>query len=87
MSDSGHGFARTEREILVELRQDMKYVKKSIEAITENKVDRYEIMRQTEQVKDHESRLRMLENFRWWILGAMAGSAALSSAATKLIFR
>ncbi len=87
MSDESDRFARTDREILVQLRQDVKYIRETLKAISENKVDRVEATRRDEQIKDHESRLRMLENFRWWILGAMAGSAGLASAATKLIFK
>jgi hypothetical protein len=35
--------------------------------------------------KDHESRIRILENFRWWVLGGVLGSAALSSVVTRLM--
>jgi hypothetical protein len=85
VSDAGSSFARTDREILVEVRRDLRYVKEKVDKLDEHKADRLAVP--TKTVDDHEKRIRVLENFRWWILGAVFSAAGLASAATRLIFR
>lgn len=40
-----------------------------------------------ELVKDHEGRIRTLESFRWWILGACSIASFLGNMFASLIFK
>ena len=72
MDESGeHHFHRTDRELLVVLQRDMKYVRQDVETMTK-KLDQAAPIRMFD---DHERRLRVLESFRWWILGAAAAAS------------
>jgi len=68
--------ARTDREILIELRRDVRYMKETMdrEAKSANGI-----------VKDHEGRLRILENFRWWLLGGVFASGGIGALVGRLI--
>jgi hypothetical protein len=72
------GLNRTDRELILGLRQDVRYIRQELDELSKAP---------TGALKDHEKRLRILENFRWWILGAVAGSAFLSSLMTRLLMR
>jgi len=39
------------------------------------------------ELADHEERLRALERFHWWILGAIGASGIFSSTLTGIIMR
>jgi hypothetical protein len=66
-----HHFHRTDRELLLIVRNDMKHIREDIEEMTK-KLDQAAPIRMFE---DHERRLRVLEGFRWWILGGAAAAA------------
>lgn len=69
MSESGDRFQYTERDLLIRLSEQVKNLtdetRRSSAGIAAD-------------VRDHEARLRIIENFRWWVLGA-AGCAAFVS--------
>jgi hypothetical protein len=62
---------KSDREILLELRRDVKNMNVALNR---------ELASQTKRSDDFESRLRALERFRWWLMGAIVGSAGLSAA-------
>jgi hypothetical protein len=72
--------SRTDRELLLSLREQLKYLNRSFtDGIAELKKDLADLFKAPEgPMWDHEQRLRRLENFRWWILGAIAASAGLA---------
>lgn len=74
--ESGSGLARTDREILIELRRDVRYVKETMER---------ETRATTKLVADHEGRIRVLEGFRWWLFGGIAFSGAIGAFVAKVI--
>ena len=76
MPDSDFEFSRTDREILIGMRKDLKYVREGIDKDT---------ARHARVLDDHEKRIRMLENFRWWLVGAIVASGALGAGIEKLI--
>jgi hypothetical protein len=69
IDDEEPSIARTDREILIELRKDVKYMTRTV----------------VNSVNDHEIRIRVLENFRWWLVGGIVVSGALASVVAKLI--
>lgn len=71
---------RTDRELLLSLREQIKYLSKNVNgSILELKADITKFIEGPRSpVWDHEQRIRQLENFRWWILGAIASSAGLA---------
>jgi hypothetical protein len=69
IDDEEPSIARTDREILIELRKDVKYMTRTV----------------VNSVNDHELRIRVLENFRWWLVGGIVVSGALASVVAKLI--
>ena len=73
--------SRTDRELLLSLREQIKFLRTSVsEAITDLKADLTNLFKAPEgPVWDHEQRIRRLENFRWWILGAIGAAAGLAS--------
>lgn len=72
MSESGN-LERTDREILIGVRKDIRYVKESIDKDLNLKLS------------DHEARIRILENFRWWFLGGIVGSGGLAGLVAGLM--
>jgi hypothetical protein len=76
--DSGQ-MTRTDRELLLSLKDQLRFLR---EELKEREELRQQQMKQTvfTPIQDHEARIRILENFRWWIVGAIAvsnGAAAL----------
>lgn len=69
--ESEHQFHLTDRELLLILRRDMKYIREDVEGMMK-KLDQAAPIRMFD---DHENRIRVLENFRWWILGGAAFAA------------
>lgn len=81
MSES-EGLNRTDRELLISLKQDLKYLRGDM---IDMKEDLGKLLDGPySPIRDHENRLRKLENFRWYILGAVAGTAGLASFLTNL---
>ena len=81
MPDDSERLNRTDRELLFSLREQIKYLTKSVaESIAELKADIAKFIEGPRSpVWDHELRIRRLENFRWWILGAIGAAAGLAS--------
>jgi hypothetical protein len=75
VSDTG-GLERTDRELLIGVKRDVRNIAQNMEA--ENK-------RRDREYVDHEARIRILENFRWWFLGGIIASGGLASLVTKLL--
>ncbi len=69
----------TERDILIQVREALRYIKVEL-AAHQKELDGKSTI---EASKDHENRLRILENFRWWILGAIAASSILGGLVAK----
>lgn len=73
---SDYGLARNDRELLIGMKADLKYIRKKVE---ENERDMEAV------IKDHEDRIRLLEHFRWWIVGAVAASAGLAALIERIL--
>lgn len=73
---SEHGLARTDREILIGMKADVRYIRQQVER---NELDMRAV------IKDHEARIRLLEQYRWWIIGAVAASAGIATFIERLI--
>jgi hypothetical protein len=78
MSDdrSDYSVPLTDREILLLVRRDVKQVRELLDR---------EVREIRDTIKDHNRRIAVLENFRWWLVGAIIGSAGLTAALAKLI--
>jgi hypothetical protein len=74
--DDSDKLNRTDRELMLSLREQMKWLTRAVAELKEDLTKFIEGPRSP--VWDHEQRLRRLENFRWWILGAIAASAGLA---------
>lgn len=68
---------RTDRELLLLLAQSLSYIRRDVTRLT---------TRLDTMFADHEKRIRVLENFRWWILGGAAGMAFLGALAARAIW-
>jgi len=77
-----HRFSYTDRELLILLRRDLKYVREDIDKM-DKKLDP---TAPGSLFSDHEDRIRTLENFRWWILGGGVGAAFVGGALAHFIF-
>jgi hypothetical protein len=82
MDESEQDFPLTDRELLLIVKRDMKYIREDIDGMTK-KLDQTAPIRMFE---DHEQRIRILENFRWWILGAAAAAAFGGGFVARLIW-
>ena len=69
--ESDHKFSYTDRELLLLVRRDLKYIREDIDRMDQ----RIEHTAPLKSLEDHEARLRTLEQFRWWILGGGALAA------------
>lgn len=68
----------SERDQVVKLRVEVRYLSGAIQKL-ENHVK--------DVVADIDKRVRILENFRWWMVGAMIGSGVISAVLNKLLER
>lgn len=71
-------FVLTERDLLIQVKTELSNLSKTFQENNSNK---------QEELKDHEARIRILENFRWWIIGASAGAGFLGNMLGKIIFK
>jgi len=76
MPEESDRLGRTDREMLIELRRDVRYIKEAMQK------DNLDIRNNS---RDHESRIRVLENFRWWFLGGIVASGGLGSLITRVL--
>jgi DNA anti-recombination protein RmuC len=76
---------RTDRELLLSVKQDLRYLKSEVQdSKTEIRSEIQAMVKdQKEMASDHERRIRDLERFHWWVIGAVAGSSALTGLITK----
>ncbi len=79
--DSEPQFRMSDREVLLILRRDVKYIRKDIDEVL-SKVAASAPIRIAEE---HEKRIRVLENFRWWLLGGAALAAFIGDFVGRLI--
>lgn len=77
MADSSERFEYTERDLLIKLREDIK-------ALTEE--TRRNSTAIIIDIKDHEARLRVLENFRWYIIGAAGASGFIGAMVGRAVW-
>ncbi len=76
-------FRMSDREVLLILRRDVTYIRKDID----------EVLRKVESsapikiAEEHEKRLRVLEGFRWWLLGGAGVAAFFGELVARLIGR
>jgi hypothetical protein len=75
VSESG-GFERTDREYLVGIRRDVRYMREEMEK---------EYKATSDALRDHETRIRLLENFRWWLIGAVVASGGLGALISRVV--
>ena len=75
--DESERLSRTDRELLLSLRTEMKFLSQGIKDLKDD-LEKF-IEGPRSPIWDHEKRLRRLKNFRWWILGAIAAAAGLAS--------
>ncbi len=69
----------TERDLLIQVRESLRYIKAELASHQRELNTRAA----TTVVQDHENRLRVLENFRWWILGAIAVAGFVGGTVAK----
>ena len=81
--DSEPQFRMSDREVLLILRRDVKYIRKDIDEVL-SKVAAAAPIKISEE---HEKRIRVLENFRWWLLGGAALAAFIGDFVGRLIGR
>lgn len=74
--DTSQRFQYTERDLLIQVRQDLKNFIAEVKEQNHSHVS---------SVKDHEHRLRILENFRWWIVGLSVGAAFVGNIVAKFV--
>jgi hypothetical protein len=79
--DSEPQFRMSDREVLLILRRDVKYIRKDIDEVL-SKVAASAPIKISEE---HEKRIRVLENFRWWLLGGAALAAFIGDFVGRLI--
>ena len=68
----------SDRDQLVKLRVELRYLSGAIQKLEDHVKD---------VVTDIDKRVRILENFRWWMVGAMIGSGVISAVLNKLLER
>ena len=66
----------SDRDQLVKLRVELRYLSGAIQKLEDHVKD---------VVTDIDKRVRILENFRWWMVGAMIGSGVISALLNKLL--
>lgn len=67
MLPATESFSRSDHDMLIGLTRDVDHMRKLLDRL----------------VNDHERRIRVLENFRWWLLGGLVSSPILAAAAAK----
>lgn len=74
---SSERFEYTERDLLIRLTEQVK-------ALTDE--TRRSTAGISQDIRDHEARLRILENFRWYLVGASAGAGFLGAIIARAIW-
>lgn len=68
----------SQRDQVLKLRIDVRYLSGAIQKLEDHV---------HEMFREQERRIRILENFRWWMVGAMIGSGVISAVLNKLLER
>lgn len=76
-------FTSADRETITVLKTDIGYIKNAIEKI-ERSVDKRDVHLQA-QLDSQEKRLRLLENFRWYLLGFSGALSVVGPIVLKLL--
>jgi hypothetical protein len=76
-------FGSNDRAQVVKLRVELRYLSGAIQKL-EDHVKESLIGQEAKFVKQDE-RIRILENFRWWMVGAMIGSGVITAFLNKLL--
>ncbi len=79
--DSEPQFRMSDREVLLILRRDVKYIRKDIDEV----LSKVAAAAPIKIAEEHEKRIRVLENFRWWLLGGAALAAFAGEFMARLI--
>ena len=79
--DSEPQFRMSDREVLLILRRDVKYIRKDIDEV----LSKVAASASIKIAEEHEKRIRVLENFRWWLLGGAALAAFAGEFMARLI--
>ena len=79
--DSEPQFRMSDREVLLILRRDVKYIRKDIDEV----LSKVAAAAPIKIAEEHEKRFRVLENFRWWLLGGAALAAFAGEFMARLI--
>jgi hypothetical protein len=74
--DDDSDFGKPDRDQVTRLRVDVRYLSGAIQKLEDHVKD---------IVTKHDERIRKLEDFRWWIVGALFGSGALYAIVSKLM--
>lgn len=69
-------YESSERDQIIKLRVEVRYLSGAVQKL-EGHVEKV--------VTDIDKRVRILENFRWWMVGAMIGSGVISALLNKLL--
>ena len=64
------------REQIVKLRSDLRHLDWDLKKLE---------VHVNGQLTEQDKRIRILENFRWWMVGAMIGSGIISALMNKLL--
>ena len=79
--DSEPQFRMSDREVLLILRRDVKYIRKDIDEV----LSKVAASAPIKIAEEHEKRIRVLENFRWWLVGGVAASGGIGAFVARLI--
>lgn len=76
-------FGSSDRAQVVKLRVELRYLSGAIQKL-ENHV-KEALVAQEVKFDKQDTRIRILENFRWWMVGAMIGSGIITALLNKLL--
>ncbi len=76
-------FGSSDRAQVVKLRVELRFLSGAIQKL-ENHV-KEALVAQEAKFDKQDLRIRILENFRWWMVGAMIGSGIITALLNKLL--
>ena len=76
-------FGNSDRAQVVKLRVELRYLSGAVQKL-ENHV-KEALVGQEAKIEKQDTRIRILENFRWWMVGAMIGSGVITAFLNKLL--
>jgi hypothetical protein len=69
-------FGSNDRAQVVKLRVEIRYLSGAIQKLEDHVHEAF---------REQDKRIRILENFRWWMVGAMIGSGVISAVLNKVL--